>query len=69
MRWGERRGADYEFSVGIQRHPQVLELTIINNYTWDTKHFINPLKCVDNIVRVGEVTRDVQLIVRAICLV
>lgn len=69
LRWGERRGADCEFSVGIQRHPQVPGLTIINNYTWDTKHFINPFKCVDNIVGVGEVSLDVQLIVRAICLV
>jgi hypothetical protein len=38
LRWGERRGADCEFSVGIQRHPQVPGLTIINDYTWDTKH-------------------------------
>lgn len=50
-------------------HPQVLGFTIINDYTWDTKHFINSFKCVDNIVGVGEVARDVQLIVRAICLV
>ncbi len=69
LRWGERRGADCESLVGVQRHPQVPGLAIINDYTWDPKHFINLLKCVDNIVRVGEVTRDVQLIVRALCLV
>jgi hypothetical protein len=59
LRWGERRGADCGLLVGIQRHPRVPELTIINDYTWDTKHFIDLVKCVDNIVRVREVTRDV----------
>lgn len=42
-------------------------VTIVNDYTWDAKHFIDLFKCVDNIVRVGEITCNVQLIVRAIC--
>ena len=46
--------------------PEVPALTIVNDYTWDTEHLSNPLECVGNIVGVGEVALDIQLLVRAI---
>jgi hypothetical protein len=48
--------------------PSVPRLTIVNDYAWNTQHFFHSCKSIDNIVRVGEVNCDVQLIVRAVCL-
>ena len=66
LRWGKRRGAGYEFLVGIQRHPQVLGLTIIDDDTRDAKHLFYFSKGIDHIVGLGEVARDVQLVVGAV---
>jgi hypothetical protein len=46
----------------------VPRLTIVNDYAWDTQHFFHSCKSIDNIVRVSEITCNVQLIVRAVCL-
>jgi hypothetical protein len=46
--------------------PSVSRLTIVHDYAWDTKHVFHSCKSIDNIVRVGEVTCDVQFVVRAV---
>ena len=46
--------------------PSVPRLTIINDYSWDTQHLFHSCKSINNIVRVGEITCNVQLIVRAV---
>jgi hypothetical protein len=66
LRWGERRGADCEFSVGIQRHPQVPGLTIIDDDTGDAEHLLYFSKSIDHIVGLREVAWDVQLVVGAV---
>jgi hypothetical protein len=48
--------------------PSVPRLTIVNDYAWDTQHLFHSCKSIDNIVRVGEVSCNVQLIFRTVCL-
>ena len=61
----------YAAAVNLSRYSvsaSVLRLTIVNDYAWDTQHFFHSCKSIDNIVRVGEVTCNVQLVFRAVCL-
>lgn len=51
----------------VQLHPWALELTIVHNGTWDAQHFFDFGKGIDNTIGVGEITRDVQLFVCAVC--
>lgn len=69
LRRAERGGADCEVSASATKHLLVSGLTVVYDYTWYAECRSDLLKCVDNIVRVGEITRDVQLIFRAVCLV
>lgn len=47
----------------------VPELTIVNNYAWDTQLPFDFREHTDNIVRVGEVTCNVQLVSRTVRLI
>ena len=54
--------------LALDRSSAIPRLTVINDYAWDTQHFFHSCKSIDNIVRVSEVTCNVQLIFRAVCL-
>lgn len=43
-------------------------LTIIDDHAWDAEHFLYLFECSDNIVEIAQITFDVQLVIRAVCL-
>jgi hypothetical protein len=63
---GEVPGADCDASVGRRRHRGGRGLTIVDDDTGDAEHLLHLGKGIDHIVGLGEVARDVQLVVGAV---
>ena len=65
---GKVPGADCSTSVGRRRHCRERGLTIVDDDTGDAENLIYLGKGSDNIFGLGEVARDVQLVVGAVSL-
>jgi hypothetical protein len=63
---GKVHGAGCDASVDRRRHRGGRGLTIVDDDTGDAEHLLHLGKGIDNTVGVGEVARDVQLVVGAI---